>query len=50
MIIVRLASRLSMCCKNFNIEIFLDTVVINMINIKLCMMVVLIGFYPFIPQ
>ena len=34
------ASQLSVCGKNFYIAIFLDT--INMINVKLCMMVVLI--------
>ena len=33
--------------KNFNVGIFLDT--INMINVKLCMMVVFIELYPFIP-
>ena len=36
----------SVCGKNFNVAIFSDT--INMINVKLCMMVVLIEFYPFI--
>ena len=39
------ASQLSVCGKNFYIAIFLDT--INMINVKLCMMVVLIELYPF---
>ena len=38
---------MSICGKNFNIVIFLDA--INMINVKLCMMVVLIEFFPFIP-
>ena len=33
--------------QNFNIVIFSDT--INVLNVKLCMMVELIEFYPFIP-
>ena len=33
--------------KNFNVEIFLD--IIHMINVRLCMMVILIELYPFIP-
>ena len=48
MISVRPASQLSVCSKKFNIAIFSDT--IDMINVKLCMMVVLIDhLYPFIP-
>ena len=42
-----LASRLSLCNKNFNVAIFWDT--INMINVKLCTMIVLIELYPFTP-
>ena len=42
-----LASRLSLCNKNFNVAIFWDT--INMINVKLCIMVVLIELYLFTP-
>ena len=38
---------MSVSGKNFNIAIFLDTV--NMINVKLCMMVVLVELYTFIP-
>ena len=41
------AGQLSICGKNLNVEIFLHT--INMINVKLCMVVVLTEFYPFIP-
>ena len=37
----------SLCGKNLNDAVFLDT--INMINVKLCVMVVLIELYPFIP-
>ena len=40
------ASRLSACGKNFNVAIFLDAV--NVINVKLCLVVVLIELYPFI--
>ena len=43
---VRPAGRLSGCGKNFNVAIFSDT--INIINVKLCMMIVLIELYPFI--
>ena len=39
--------RLSVCGKTFNVAIFSDT--INMINVKFCMMVVLIELCPFIP-
>ena len=46
MISVRPAGRLSKCGKNFNVAIYSDTV--NMINVKLCMVVVLIKCYPFI--
>ena len=42
-----LAGQLSICGKKFNFAIFLDT--INIINDKLCMMVVLIELYPLIP-
>ena len=38
---------MSVCGKNFNIVIISDTM--NMINVKLCMMVVLSELYPFIP-
>ena len=41
------ASRVSICGKNFEFAIFLDT--INMLNVKLCMMVILTVFYSFIP-
>ena len=44
---VRPSGRVSVCGKNFKVEIFLDT--INMINVKLCMIVVLIELNPFIP-
>ena len=51
MISVRLAGptggQLSGCGKKFNGAVFSNT--INMINVKLCMMVVLIGHYSFIP-
>ena len=47
MISVRLAGQLSVYGKNFTIVIFSDT--INMMNVKLCMMVVLVELYPFIP-
>ena len=47
MISVRLASCLTVCSNNFNLAVFLDTV--NMINIKLCIMVVLTEPYPLIP-
>ena len=41
------AGRLSICGKTFNVVLFLDT--INMMNVKLCMMLVLIELYPVIP-
>ena len=44
---VRPAGRVSVCGKNINVAIFSDTV--NMIKDKLCVMVVLIELYPFIP-
>ena len=47
MISVRLAGWLSVCGKNFNVAIFLDTT--KMINVKLNVMVVLIKLCPFIP-
>ena len=48
MIGVRPAAKLYVVCsKNFNIAIFSDS--INMINVKLCMMVVLVELYPLIP-
>ena len=40
------AGQVSICGKSLNVAIFSDT--INMINVKLCMMVVLIEHYPFI--
>ena len=46
-IIVRLASQLVNClyvAKKINVAIFLDTM--NTIDVKLCMMVVLIELYP----
>ena len=43
----RPAGRVSVCGKSFNVAIFSDTR--NMINVKLCMMVVLVEFYLFIP-
>ena len=49
MISVRLAGQLAEClymAKNFKAAIFLDT--LDMINVKLCMMVVLFELYPFI--
>ena len=46
MIIVSPVGQLSVHGKNFNIAICLDT--INMINVKLCMMVVLTELYLFI--
>ena len=42
-----LASQVSICGKTFNIVIFLDT--INILNVKLCIMVVFIELYQFIP-
>ena len=42
-----LAGRVSVYGKHFNVEIFSDTM--NMINDKLCMMVVLIELLPFMP-
>ena len=44
---VILASQTSVCGKNFNVAIFLDTV--YMLNVKLCMIIVVIELYPFIP-
>ena len=44
---VRPAGRLYVCDKNFNVAIFLDTIYIT--NAKLCMIVLLIELYPFIP-
>ena len=41
------AGRGSVCAKRFKVAILSDT--INMINVKLCMKVVLIELYPFIP-
>ena len=41
------AGRVSVCGKNFNVAIFLDT--IDIINVKLCMMVAFIEVYPFTP-
>ena len=43
---VSVCGQVSICGKNFNFVIFSDTV--NMINVKLCMMVVLIELYLFI--
>ena len=42
-----LLSQVSGLVKNFNIEIFSDT--INVINVKRCMMVLLIELHVFIP-
>ena len=39
--------RLSACGEKFNVAIFSDIII--MINVKLCMMVVLIELYPFVP-
>ena len=39
--------RVSICGKNSNAAVFSDT--LNMINVKLCLMVVLFELYPFIP-
>ena len=47
MISIKPAGQLSECGKNLNIAIFCDT--INIINVKFCMMIVLIELYPFIP-
>ena len=48
MISVRpVGGRVTVGGKNFNVAIFSNTV--NMINVKLCMMVMLIKLYPFIP-
>ena len=47
MISVTPADLLFVCGKNFNVAIFSDT--INTINVKLCMVVVVIEHYPFIP-
>ena len=41
------AGRLTVCGKDFYIVIFSDT--INMINVKLCVVVVLIELHPFVP-
>ena len=41
------AGRVSVLGENFNIVVFSDN--INMINVKFCMLVVLIESYPFIP-
>ena len=38
---------MSVCGKNFNIAVFSD--IVNMINVKVCMMVVLTELYSFIP-
>ena len=46
MIGVRSANHQSVCGKTFSVVIFSDPT--NMMNVKLCMMVVLIVFYPFI--
>ena len=46
MVSVTPAGRVSVCGKNFNVVIFSNTV--NMINVKLCMMVVLIELYSFL--
>ena len=47
MISVRPAGEVSMSCKDFNVAIFSDT--ISMINVKHCMIVVLIELQPFVP-
>ena len=47
MISVMPSDQFSVCGKNFNVAIFSDT--LNMINVRLCMIIVLIEFYPFIP-
>ena len=47
MISVRLAGPLSICGIHFDVGIFSDTT--DVVNIKLCIMVVLIEVYPFIP-
>ena len=44
---VRPASQVSECSRNFKVTFFLDTM--NMINVKLCVMVVFTELYPFIP-
>ena len=43
----RPAGRVPVCGKNINVAIFSDTV--NMINVKLCMMVVITELQQFIP-
>ena len=47
MISLRLALRVSVCGRNFNVATFSE--IVNMLNVKLCMMVVLIELYPLIP-
>ena len=47
MVSVRLAGQQIVCGKSCNVAIFLDSM--NMMNVKFCMMVVLIEHYPFIP-
>ena len=47
MISVRPAGQVFVCGKNFNVAIFSDT--INMINVKICMVVIFIELYPFKP-
>ena len=47
MISIKPAGQLSVCGKNFNVAIVLDT--INMINVQFWIMLVLIELYPFIP-
>ena len=46
MVSVRTDSRVPVCVKNFSVAIYSDT--INMINVKLCMMVIFIELYLFI--
>ena len=43
----RPAQVIFLCGKNMNVAIFSDTM--NIIKVKVCMMVVLIELYPFIP-
>ena len=47
MISVRPAGHMSVRGKNLNVAIFSD--ILKIINVKLCMVVVLIEHYPFIP-
>ena len=42
-----LTGQVSICGENFNVAILLDTV--SMMNVKICMMVVLVELYPFLP-